>query len=49
MYNFEIVNLELEPHLVSPPSLGKGGHRATPPIGSKNPFSGLCWIQEGIG
>ena len=30
MYKFEIVNLDLEPHLVSPPSSDKVGHRATP-------------------
>ena len=30
--NFEIINLDLELHLVSPLSLDKGGHRATPLI-----------------
>ena len=28
--DFEIINLDLKPHLVSPLSLGKGGHHATP-------------------
>ena len=49
MYKFEIVNLDLEPHLVSPPSTNKGGHHATPLIGSKNPFLGFYWSREGIG
>ena len=30
--NFEIINLDLEPHLVTPLLSNKGGHRVTPMI-----------------
>ena len=28
--DFQVINLDLKPHLVAPPSSGKGGHRPTP-------------------
>ena len=47
--NFEITNLNLEPHLISPLSSETGGNCATPLKDQKAHFSGLCWNQEGIG
>ena len=43
----EIFNLDLRPHLVSPLSSGRGGHRATPLTQSKSPYLGPCWSWGG--
>ena len=47
--NFNIINLDLEPHLVSPLSSDRGGQRVTPLIGLKSPFFGSYWNRGGIG
>ena len=37
----QIFNLDLRPHLVSPLSSGRGGHRATPLTRSRSPCLGI--------
>ena len=39
MGNFKVIFPVLKPHLVTPLSLGRGGHRSTPLTRSKNPYS----------
>jgi len=46
--DFEVIELDLKPHLAALLSSGKGGHRATPLKRSGNPCSCLCWNQEGM-
>ena len=47
--DFEIINLDLKPHLVSLLLLGRGDHRATPLKRLRSLCLDLCWNQGGIG